>query len=97
MDDFGTGASSLGCLRDLPFDVIKIDKSFMADLSRDMQALAIAQATINVIENLGMRSVAEGVENAEDVSVLQALGCQYGQGYLFCKPVPGDQMLNAWH
>jgi predicted signal transduction protein with EAL and GGDEF domain len=96
MDDFGTGASSLGCLRDLPFDVIKIDKSFMADLSRDMQALAIAQATIQVIENLGMRSVAEGVENAEDVSVLQALGCQYGQGYLFCRPVPGDRLLDGW-
>jgi diguanylate cyclase (GGDEF)-like protein/PAS domain S-box-containing protein len=97
MDDFGTGASSLGSLRELPFDVIKIDKSFMADLSRDMQALAIAQATIHVIENIGMRSVAEGVENAEDVSVLQALGCQYGQGYLFCKPVPGDQLIAAWH
>jgi diguanylate cyclase (GGDEF)-like protein/PAS domain S-box-containing protein len=96
MDDFGTGASSLGCLRNLPFDVIKIDKSFMADLSRDIQAMAIAQATISVIGNLGMSSVAEGVENPEDVSVLQALGCQYGQGYLFQRPVAGSQLLSAW-
>jgi EAL domain-containing protein (putative c-di-GMP-specific phosphodiesterase class I) len=96
MDDFGTGASSLGCLRELPFDAIKIDKSFIVDLSRDRQALAIAQATVSVIENLGMRSVAEGVETPEDVSVLQALGCQYGQGFLFCRPVPGDRLLSAW-
>jgi diguanylate cyclase (GGDEF)-like protein/PAS domain S-box-containing protein len=96
MDDFGTGASSLGCLREFPFDVIKIDKSFMADLSHDVQALAIAQATIHVIENLGMRSVAEGVENLDDVATLQSLGCQFGQGYLFCRPVPGDDLLDGW-
>ncbi|MFY8085768.1 MAG: putative bifunctional diguanylate cyclase/phosphodiesterase, partial [Rubrivivax sp.] len=62
MDDFGTGASSLGCLRDFPFDTIKIDKSFVTDLCNDPHVLAVAHATVNVIENLGMVSVAEGVE-----------------------------------
>lgn len=95
LDDFGTGVSSLGCLRDFPLDVIKIDKSFMADLCRDSQAMAVAHATIAVIENLGLRSVAEGVEKHSDVAVLQALGCQYGQGYLFGKPMPGDRLIGA--
>lgn len=95
MDDFGTGASSLGCLRDYPFHTIKIDKSFITDLSRDPHVLAVAHATVSVIENLGMASVAEGVEGPQQVAMLQAMGCRYGQGYLFGRPVTADRLLIA--
>ncbi len=95
MDDFGTGTSSLGCLRDYPFDTIKIDKSFVTNLCRDPHVLAVAHATVNVIENLGMVSVAEGIENAAEVAVLQAMGCRYGQGYLFARPLRASALLAA--
>jgi diguanylate cyclase (GGDEF)-like protein len=95
MDDFGTGTSSLGCLRDYPFNAIKIDKSFVMDLSRDPHVLAVAHATVNVIENLAMASVAEGVEVSQQVVMLQAMGCRFGQGYLFGRPVPGERLLSA--
>lgn len=93
MDDFGTGASSLGCLREFPFDVIKIDRSFVTNLTRDPDVLAVAHATVNVIENLGMVSVAEGIEDAGELAVLQALGCRYGQGWLFGRPMRADRLL----
>ena len=93
MDDFGTGTSSLGCLRDYPFHTIKIDKSFVTDLCRDPHVLAVAHATVNVIENLGMLSVAEGIEEPGEVAVLQAMGCRYGQGYLFARPMPAGELL----
>jgi diguanylate cyclase (GGDEF)-like protein len=95
MDDFGTGTSSLGCLRDYPFDTIKIDKSFVTNVCRDPHVLAVAHATVNVIENLGMVSVAEGIEDPAEVAVLQAMGCRYGQGYLFARPQPADALLAA--
>ncbi|MCE2659903.1 MAG: EAL domain-containing protein [Rubrivivax sp.] len=95
MDDFGTGASSLGSLRAMPFDVIKIDKSFMTDLCVDPQAMTVAHATINVIENLGMTSVAEGVEEAVEVAALQAIGCRFGQGYWFARPQPPQNILSV--
>jgi EAL domain-containing protein (putative c-di-GMP-specific phosphodiesterase class I) len=93
MDDFGTGTSSLGCLRDYPFHTIKIDKSFVTDLCRDPHVLAVAHATVNVIENLGMQSVAEGIEEPGEVAVLQSMGCRFGQGYLFARPMPASQLL----
>ena len=93
MDDFGTGTSSLGCLRDFPFHTIKIDKSFVTNVCRDPHVLAVAHATVNVIENLGMVSVAEGIEDPAEVAALQAMGCRYGQGYLFARPMPGDELL----
>jgi diguanylate cyclase (GGDEF)-like protein len=95
MDDFGTGASSLGCLRDYPFDVIKIDKSFIEDVGSSAEMLAVLHGTVMVIENLGKVSVAEGVEDALQVGVLQSLGCRYAQGYLFSRPVPAAQLLQA--
>jgi diguanylate cyclase (GGDEF)-like protein/PAS domain S-box-containing protein len=95
MDDFGTGTSSLGCLRDYPFQTIKIDKSFITDLSRDPHVLALAHATVSVIGNLGMISVAEGVETPQQVAMLQAMGCRHGQGYLFGRPMPADRLLSA--
>ncbi|MBL8328849.1 MAG: EAL domain-containing protein [Rubrivivax sp.] len=93
MDDFGTGASSLGSLRDLPFDTIKIDKSFVTGLCQDMQVMTVAHATVSVIENLGMASVAEGIEDAAEVAALQAMGCRQGQGYHFARPMAPGQVL----
>jgi EAL domain-containing protein (putative c-di-GMP-specific phosphodiesterase class I) len=95
MDDFGTGASSLGCLREFPFHTIKIDKSFVTDLTSNPHVMAVAHATVRVIDSLGMTSVAEGIENPEELATLQAMGCHYGQGYLFAKPLPADQLLAA--
>lgn len=93
MDDFGTGTSSLGCLRDYPFDVIKIDRSFVHDISGNADVLAVIHATITLVENLGKMSVAEGVERREQVAVLQSLGCHYAQGYFFSRPLSEQQML----
>jgi diguanylate cyclase (GGDEF)-like protein/PAS domain S-box-containing protein len=93
MDDFGTGTSSLACLRDYPFDVVKIDRSFVRDLGDRRDVLAVIQATIALVENLGMASVAEGVETASQLKILRSLGCRYAQGYFFRKPVPAELLL----
>jgi diguanylate cyclase (GGDEF)-like protein/PAS domain S-box-containing protein len=93
MDDFGSGNSSLGCLRDFPFHTIKIDKAFVTGLSRDPHVLAVAHATVHVIENLGMVSVAEGVEDPAEMAILQSMGCRFGQGWLFARPTPADKLL----
>ena len=87
MDDFGTGTSSLACLRDYPFDVIKIDRAFVGDLDSNGQVLALVHATMMLIENLGMTSVAEGVETTAQAAILQSVGCRLAQGWLFGPPV----------
>ena len=93
MDDFGTGSSSLGCLRDYPFDVIKIDRSFIGDAAMHPDMLALIHATITLVENLGKTSVAEGVESGAQVALLQSLGCRQAQGYHFSQPVPAHELL----
>ncbi len=95
MDDFGTGTSSLSCLRDYPFDVIKIDRSFVRDIASNADVLAVIHATLTLVENLGMGSVAEGVEDATQVAVLQSLGCRFAQGYYFSYPVSADKLFSA--
>ncbi|MDE1923860.1 MAG: EAL domain-containing protein, partial [Gammaproteobacteria bacterium] len=95
MDDFGTGTSSLAFLRDYPFDTIKIDRSFVRDLNTNPDVLAVIHATVNLVENLGMASLAEGVEEASQVAVLQSLGCRYAQGYLFSRPVSAGRLLDS--
>jgi EAL domain-containing protein (putative c-di-GMP-specific phosphodiesterase class I) len=95
MDDFGTGTSSLGCLSNYPFDTIKIDRSFVQDVTGSTDVLAVIHATINLVENLGMASLAEGVEDAEQVAILQSLGCRYAQGYFFSRPVAPELLIDA--
>jgi diguanylate cyclase (GGDEF)-like protein/PAS domain S-box-containing protein len=95
MDDFGTGTSSLACLRDYPFDVIKIDRSFVVDVAGSADLLAVMHATITLAENLGKSCVAEGVEQPTQVAILQSLGCRYAQGYLFSRPVPAAALLGV--
>lgn len=92
MDDFGTGTSSLKCLQQYPFDTIKIDRSFIQDLRAVPDVLAVIHATVGLITNLGMTSVAEGVEESGQLAILQSLGCSMAQGYLFSAPVSAEQL-----
>jgi EAL domain-containing protein (putative c-di-GMP-specific phosphodiesterase class I) len=95
MDDFGTGTSSLSLLRGYPFNTIKIDRSFLQDLNTSHEVLAVIHATVNLIENLEMTSLAEGVEDSTQVAILQSLGCRYAQGYFFSRPVPAERLLEV--
>lgn len=88
LDDFGTGYSSLGTLRAFPFDRIKIDRSFVFDMVRNLDAAAIVDSVLGLGRALGLTVVAEGVETDEQLRMLQTLGCQQIQGYLIGKPMP---------
>jgi diguanylate cyclase (GGDEF)-like protein len=90
VDDFGTGYSSLAYLNELVFDVLKIDRAFVISLPAP-KAVAIVRAVIAVAESLGKEVVAEGIESESQWAHLVALGCDYGQGYLFGKPLPRDE------
>ncbi|MEU4420238.1 EAL domain-containing protein [Actinoplanes sp. NPDC024001] len=88
LDDFGTGHSSLGLLRTVPVDVLKVDKSFVDEITTAGRRAVIVDALIHVSNGLGLRAVAEGVETAEQAAYLRDLGYQYAQGYHFGRPVP---------
>ena len=92
IDDFGTGYSSLAYLRHLPVDVLKIDKSFTDELRGAGASPPLAQAVIALADALGMRTVAEGIEEAEQAARLLTLGCQYGQGYHYGEALPANEM-----
>jgi diguanylate cyclase (GGDEF)-like protein len=91
LDDFGTGQSSLARLRDLPVDVVKLDRSFVAGLP-DAVPSAFITAFVGVTRALGLATVAEGVESVDQHRALQAIGCAYGQGFLYGRPVPGVEL-----
>lgn len=88
LDDFGIGQSSLSVLKRLPLDELKIDKSFIDDILHNNYDKFIVQTIINMANNLGHHVIAEGVELKQQMSLLQKLGCNAYQGYLFCKPLP---------
>src|SRR3569623_721064 len=87
-DDFGTGYSSLSYLKRFPFDKIKIDRCFVADIADASGSPVIVQAVVNIAAASNMTTVAEGVETAAQREMLRTLGCTAPQGYLFCKPKP---------
>jgi diguanylate cyclase (GGDEF)-like protein/PAS domain S-box-containing protein len=87
IDDFGTGYSSLSYLRQMPVDVLKIDKSFIDDVLGSRQQRALVNAIVTLARNLDLAVVAEGIEEAGQRALLEQMGCPYGQGYLFSKPV----------
>uniref|UniRef100_E6PYQ0 Putative Diguanylate phosphodiesterase n=1 Tax=mine drainage metagenome TaxID=410659 RepID=E6PYQ0_9ZZZZ len=92
MDDFGTGYSSLSHLHRFPFDVLKIDRSFVKRMSKGTQPLQIVKTIIELARVLGMDVVAEGIETPEQCSLLQKMGCRFGQGFLFSPPLPAEKI-----
>lgn len=92
LDDFGTGYASIQHLRMLPFDKIKIDRSFVDTLAEDREALRIVRAILGLAGTLDMPVVAEGIETLETAEMLRALGCAEGQGYLFGRPMNKDEV-----
>ncbi len=88
VDDFGTGYSSLAYLRRFPVDVVKIDRSFIANINDNAADEAVVQAVIDLSHTLGMKVVAEGVETPEQEATLRALDCDIIQGYLYSRPLP---------
>ncbi|MEW5849584.1 MAG: EAL domain-containing protein [Myxococcota bacterium] len=95
VDDFGTGHSSLAYLQKLPLDALKIDKAFVLPMLRDEDAACIVRSTVELGHNLGLRVIAEGVENREICEALARLGCDEAQGYYLTPPIPADQ-FGVW-
>ncbi len=91
IDDFGTGYSSFAALADLPIDIIKIDKRFVDNLEHDDQGRGFVNAIMQLANTLHLETTAEGVEHAEQRDTLAELGCTHIQGYLYSKPMPGDE------
>lgn len=91
IDDFGTGYSSLSYLQRLPIDILKIDKSFVDGIGETSRDAALVRTILGMAETLSLRCVAEGIEREDQYRVLKSLGCQYGQGYLFAKPMAAEE------
>ncbi len=93
IDDFGTGYSSLSHVRQIPSTVLKIDQSFVAGVATDPDDAQIAQLVVSLGTQLGMVVVAEGIETDEQLATLRGMGCEFGQGYYFSRPVPIDHLV----
>ncbi len=94
VDDYGTGYSSLAYLRHLPVDELKLDRVFIQDLIGDSGAAAIVAHVVSLAHSLGLRLVAEGIDDYPTVQMLAELGCDVGQGFYFARPMPAEQLLN---
>jgi diguanylate cyclase (GGDEF)-like protein len=95
VDDFGTGYSSLAYLRRFPVDVLKIDRSFVSGLGKDLEDSAVVAAVVSLADTLGFSTIAEGVETAVQRECLVGLGCSRAQGYLFARPIPASECESA--
>ncbi len=93
MDDFGTGYSSLSCLQEFPLDVLKVDRSFVVNAVKGRDFAALLHAVVTLADNLGLKVVAEGIETEEQLVLLQALGCAYGQGFLLARPMASRDLV----
>jgi EAL domain-containing protein (putative c-di-GMP-specific phosphodiesterase class I) len=94
IDDFGTGHSSLAQLRDVPFTELKIDRSFVSGARGSQVVRPILEGSLAITSRLGMKSVAEGIETANDWLLLRELGCDFAQGYFIGRPMIGDSLWN---
>jgi EAL domain-containing protein (putative c-di-GMP-specific phosphodiesterase class I) len=95
IDDFGSGYSSLGYLQRFPVDVLKLDRSFVDDLQLDRPVGGVVRAIVELADGLGVRLVAEGIETDAQAEALRRRGCRYGQGYLYARPGPLDELTAA--
>jgi diguanylate cyclase (GGDEF)-like protein len=93
LDDFGTGFSSLSYLNTLPFNILKIDKSFVQPVTEEPESLGLIPAILSIAKTLNMQVIAEGIETEQQVEQLQQLNCQLGQGYFFAKPLNAEQVV----
>lgn len=93
LDDFGTGYSSMSYLQKYPFSSLKIDRSFISNITHDDTNKALIETTIHMAHRLGLKVTAEGIESAEQLTFLKNIGCDIGQGYYFSKPVPESEVL----
>ncbi|MGZ8614529.1 MAG: putative bifunctional diguanylate cyclase/phosphodiesterase, partial [Actinomycetota bacterium] len=93
IDDFGTGYSSLSRLREMPVDVLKIDRAFVSNVGADEQSASIVGAFLELARGLGMTTLAEGIETPEELAFLRERECMLGQGFLFSKPVPPEEII----
>jgi EAL domain-containing protein (putative c-di-GMP-specific phosphodiesterase class I) len=96
MDDFGTGYSSLSYLRSFPFDRIKIDRSFVREMTHDRESAAIVRAIVQLGATLGIATIAEGVETREQLDAVRAQGCNEVQGYFFGRPRPAAEIVDLF-
>jgi EAL domain-containing protein (putative c-di-GMP-specific phosphodiesterase class I) len=99
MDDFGTGYSSLSYLHNFPIDVLKIDRSFINRIGPEGQNSEIVRTILGLARSLNLRVVAEGIETPEQMRQLRRMGCHYGQGYLFSRPLDGPaiaSLVDEW-
>jgi EAL domain-containing protein (putative c-di-GMP-specific phosphodiesterase class I) len=94
IDDFGTGYSSLAYLKDLPVDQLKIDQSFVQHMHRDLNDAIIVRSVVDLGHNLGLQTVAEGVEDADTWAQLAELGCDDAQGFFLARPMPADAFVS---
>ena len=92
IDDFGTGYSSLSYLSHLPFDLLKIDQSFIRGMTDNSASLAIPKAIIDMGHSLGLEILAEGIETQQQMLLLKSYGCDMGQGYYLSKPIPAREI-----
>ena len=92
MDDFGTGYSSLSYLQILPITLLKLDRSFITDIQHDNIAFEIVSAVISIAKSKKIKTIAEGVENLKQEEILRKAGCDYGQGFLYGKPMPAEEL-----
>ena len=96
MDDFGSGYSSLNTLKDMPFDVLKIDREFFSEAVTSDSSTLILHKIIEMADGLGMEVICEGVENEQQVELLRSIGCRRVQGYYYAKPVPAEKYIQSY-
>ena len=96
MDDFGSGYSSLNLLKDIPFDILKIDKDFFSEAETSRDTVIIMKHIVGMAEELGIKVVCEGVETEKQIKMLKEIGCKMVQGYYYSKPIPFDEFMDRY-